>query len=375
MSFSGVVSDDDTLPSMYGSFDKMQSEMLHAQGLHVSEDVGKGLQTHALETQTQSTIMADPLGGFSSDQKSNLENQSAVVTQLAKGLENVLNSVVHAVYQAVILGHQGTCPQCQHTEIPQDETWLHMTCSACACRWCYGCGKERTGFQDCCITCDKLGSQSILDVSSADGWAWKIAVCHDWSDFHRRKALYFLQKVKQCVPRLVWDCLSRQSGCILSKGVGSESLRWDEINQEAKPMLYGCTKLWNIQWTHDMNDTISQLKATMMKSRRSSVDEAASASKLVFPSGDSARKLAPNTTPSLRAASAPMDARQCDGNFDVDKCILCMDEEALAKSPGSAKSGLCVALFVSLVLGILKVALIPKGSVPSSIWNRKMGRR
>ena len=81
-------------------------------------------------------------------------------------------------------------------------------------------------------------------------------MCGSAGDFYRRKTLYFLSKVKDCVAPIHWELFRCQ---INLKTNGSIS--WKDIENATLPLYgYGLTRPNNIAWESDMDDVICDLK-------------------------------------------------------------------------------------------------------------------
>ena len=175
--------------------------------------------------------------------------------------KNSMDLVLRAVQEALSLGGRMKCPVCRHHG-DKDDGCMHIQCGHCGHRWCYCCGRSRENLTTRC-RCDarsanlerNAGWANMNRMDESDGYG----ALHE---FHRRRMIYFVQKVKAAVPLELWESFRATHGdCLMETPTIGRCILWNEIDSGVPDMLFGETNHVNqLAWHNDASEIVTNLR-------------------------------------------------------------------------------------------------------------------
>lgn len=171
--------------------------------------------------------------------------------------ENPVETVHRLVEKALNDGYISKCPDCGSAYIKNDAC-MHMTCTTCATRWCYCCGRRRQGpSEDLCRGCDSVDiyihrqpggwdTHAIGDETVGYGALW---------EFLKRRIAFLVRRVKEEVPANDWQEF-RQSypDILVDVPTPQRSIPWDQLDN-ATPPVFGSSVEDDMLWIPARQET------------------------------------------------------------------------------------------------------------------------
>jgi hypothetical protein len=163
------------------------------------------------------------------------EKQEAI----AKERRNQLETLHHAVLEALTKGCTVLCPNC-NVKGEKDDKCMHIKCDVCSTRWCYCCGHMRRGSDKSSICkCDSISPH----LESNPGWD-NFAIDDETPgqgalhEFHRQRIMYLLRELKQNTDQNIWNELQVQYPDILENvpTIGRR-IDWDSVESAVLPVF------------------------------------------------------------------------------------------------------------------------------------------